>query len=116
MINPFQILKSEGSLNEKVCEAFISTYGKRGFEAIEAVKDKRVKKYRDYFVVVGNNNEYCVDDNFCSCEAGFYKKDCWHTLAVKIAQALGLFEEYDLWYYMHGVDEDGAEYKKENQD
>ncbi|MDO5843591.1 MAG: hypothetical protein Q4Q53_00380 [Methanocorpusculum sp.] len=113
MINPFQILKTEGCLNEKVSEAFISTYGRRASEAIEAVKENRVKKYNDYFVVVGNSNEYCVDGDFCSCEAGFYKKECWHTLAVRIAQALGLYEEYNLWYYMHGVDEPSEDYKKD---
>lgn len=110
MINPFQILKEEGELNERACKAITDTYGKRGVEALAAVKDKRVKKYKDYFVVVGNNDEYCVDEDYCSCRAGMYRKECWHILAVKIAQTLGLFDEYDLWYYNCGIDEDEEEY------
>ena len=111
MINPFQILKQEGELNDVVRKAFIDAYGKRGMEAVDAVKEQRVKKYRDYFVVVGNTDEYFVEDSFCSCNAQLYGKECWHTLAVKIAVELGMYESYNLWYYKNGVDEDEPEYE-----
>ncbi|HJJ46817.1 MAG TPA: hypothetical protein O0X32_00960, partial [Methanocorpusculum sp.] len=61
MINPFLILKREGGITDAVRAAFTETYGKRGSEAIEAVASGRVKKYMDYFVVVGSSNEYCVE-------------------------------------------------------
>jgi len=106
MIHPFLVLKREGTLNDTVKDAFISAYGKRGLEAIEAVAEGRVKKYNDYFVVVGNSGEYCVDGDFCSCPAVRYGNVCWHTLAVKIAETLGSYESYNLWYYKNGVDEE----------
>ena len=113
MINPFQILKKEGCLNETVRAAFVSTYGKRGAEAVDAVRDKRVKKYLDYYVVVGNNNEYFIDEGECSCPAARFGNECWHTIAVRIAEELHAYEEYNLWYYKNGVaDEFDEEYEK----
>ncbi len=111
MIHPFQILKTEGELNDVVRTAFVDAYGKRGMEAFDAVKDNRVKKYRDYYVVVGNTGEYYVEGSFCSCEAQLYGKECWHTLAVKIADETGMYESYNLWYYKNGVDEDEPGYE-----
>ena len=113
MIHPFTVLKREGELNDAVREAFIGAYGKRGAEAFDAVLEGRVKKYRDYFVVVGNTDEYFIEGDFCSCAASRYGVDCWHTLAVKIAEATGLFETYDMWYYLQGVDEEEEEYSSE---
>ncbi|MDO5845515.1 MAG: hypothetical protein Q4Q04_01185 [Methanocorpusculum sp.] len=113
MIYPFQVLKREGRLNDTVRAAFISAYGRRGMEAFDAVADNRVKKYKDYFVVVGNNNEYFIEGTFCSCDAARYGKECWHTLAVRIAVETGVYETYDLWYYKKGVDEDEEEYEKQ---
>ena len=110
MIHPFTVLKREGELNDAVRQAFIGAYGKRGAEAVDAVRSGRVKKYRDYFVVVGNTDEYFIEGDFCSCAASRYGNDCWHTLAVKIAEATGLFETYDMWYYLHGVDEEEEDY------
>ena len=110
MIYPFQVLKSEGGLTPKVREAFASAYGKRGLDAFDAVAAMRVKKYRDYFVVVGNHDEYYVDDGVCTCQAALHMRECWHTLAVKIALESGVYEVYDAWYYLGGVDEDEPEY------
>jgi len=108
MINPFVVLKREGVVNETVRTAFIDTYGKRGMEAVDAVAEGRVKKYNDYFVVVGNSGEYCVDGDFCSCPAVRYGNLCWHTLAVRIALVTGQYDTYDLWYYKQGVDEEDS--------
>ncbi|MDU9376480.1 hypothetical protein McpSp1_11010 [Methanocorpusculaceae archaeon Sp1] len=113
MIHPWQVLRSENGLTDIVRQAFIHAYGKRGSDAVDAVSDNRVKKYKDYFVVVGNSGEYYVEGNFCSCNARLYGKECWHTLAVKIAKELGMYETYDLWYYKDGVDEDEPEYERE---
>ena len=51
-----------------------------------------------------------MEGDFCSCAASRYGVDCWHTLAVKIAEATGLFETYDMWYYLQGVDEEEEDY------
>lgn len=111
MTNPFEVLKKEKALNESVRDAFINTYGKRGAEAFDTVVQNRVKKYLDYFVVVGKNDEYCVEDDFCSCDASNYGKECYHILAVKIAKVSGVYEKYNLWFYAHGVDEDEVGYE-----
>lgn len=113
MINPFQLLKKEGELNETVRAAFIDTYKKRGELALVAVADGRVKKYLDFFVVVGNSDEYYIEEGVCSCAASRFGNDCWHTLAVRIAEEIHAYEEYNLWYYKNGVaDEDDDEYEK----
>lgn len=112
MIHPFQVLKREGSLNETARQAFISAYGRRGAEAVNAVLDHRVKRYMDYFVVVGNTDEYFVDGEYCSCAASRYGVDCWHTLAVRIAEATGIYDKYNMWYYLCGVDEDEEVYSR----
>ena len=111
MTDPFEVLKREKVLNKTVRDAFVSTYGNRGAEAFDTVVQNRVKKYLDFFVVVGRNNEYCVDDDFCSCDASNFGKECYHILAVKIAQASGVYEKYNLWFYAQGVDEDDSPYE-----
>ena len=72
---------------------------------IEAVGETRVKQYRDFTVVVGYNKEYIVENGSCDCEDSQYNLDsesdtelCWHVIAVKIAQALNLVDDHDLWY------------------
>jgi len=111
MINPFWVLKREGKITDTVRAAFIETYGKRGKTALDAVENGQVKKYLDFFVVVGKNDEYCIDGEFCSCTASKYGNKCWHTLAVQIAQEIHSYEEYNLWYYKNGMDDDLDEKK-----
>lgn len=110
MIYPFQVLRSEGGLTPKVREAFCERYGKRGADAFDAAAAHSVKRYRDYFVVVGNHDEYCVEDGICSCPAALHDRECWHTLAVDIAVEAGVCDVIDSWYYLSGVDEDEVEY------
>lgn len=114
MINPFWILKHEGIINDTVRKAFIETYGKRGQLAIDAVIEKKVKKYLDYYVVVGNSGEYCIDDDFCTCTASKFGNKCWHTLAVRIAKEIQAYETCNLWYYQkNGIEtRDETEEKK----
>ena len=115
MINPFQVLKKEGELNETSRAAIISTFGHRGELAVAAVAEGRVKKYLDYFVVVGNTDEYYVEEGVCSCAASRFGNECWHTLAVRIADTIHAYEEYNLWYYKNGVaDDDEDEYQKDS--
>jgi hypothetical protein len=64
MIYPFQVLRTEGGLTPKVREAFFERYGKRGADAFDAALAHKVKKYRDYYVVVGNHDEYVWKTGF----------------------------------------------------
>jgi len=80
-------------------ETVLARWGERGRKALDAVDKGQVKKYLDFFVVVGRTDEYVVEDDFCTCgDFTFRGRTCWHILAVRIARKTGRFEEYQLWY------------------
>lgn len=76
-------------------------------EAQQAVDDGRVKKYvfepsgRELWVVVGRTRDYLVLPvaKYCACDDFFYRvldqerKQCYHLLAVTLAQSQGSYEE-----------------------
>ncbi|WP_394334877.1 SWIM zinc finger family protein [Methanonatronarchaeum thermophilum] len=82
-------------------------YGKRGEKAVQGVRKNSVKKYRDFWVVVGSQDHIVINESFCDCEDYLYevssiKSDidyCWHALAVKIAKKTGIYNEIDAWYH-----------------
>ncbi len=81
-------------------EAFLAHHGERGRKALKTVDERRVKRYCDFFVVVGYNDEYVVDEEFCTCSDFLFRgKECAHLLAVRLACATGCYERYDTWYY-----------------
>ena len=95
----FAQLKDREALTAEIRQEIIRIYGERGRKALQAVDEKRIKKYRDFFVVAGTSDEYIVDEDFCTCRDFIFRKGrCWHELAVRIAAAIGSFEEIDLWY------------------
>jgi predicted nucleic acid-binding Zn finger protein len=82
-------------------DALIQQYGNRGKKALKALEEKRVKKYCDFFVVVGYHDEYVVDEDFCTCGDFLYRgKECVHIIAVRVARATGWYERYHSWYYL----------------
>jgi len=83
-------------LREQICEY----HQGRGKKAFAIVDNLRVKKYLDFFVVVGNEKEYIVFDDFCTC-SDFLHRDrrCGHILAMQIARVTQEFESYELWFY-----------------
>ena len=95
----FAQLKDREALTEGIRQEIVRIYGERGRKALQAIDEKRIKKYRDFFIVVGASDEYIVDEDFCTCRDFIFRKGrCWHELAVRIAAAIGSFEEVDLWY------------------
>ncbi len=75
------------------------TFGDRGKKALAALDAGKVTKYLDFFVVAGRTAEYVVDEDFCTCgDFMFRNRTCWHLLAVRIAQATGLYEISESWY------------------
>jgi len=57
-------------------------------------------RFFDFFVVIGKNSEYVVEDDFCTCDDYLNRGGpCGHILAVRIARALGRYELADIWYY-----------------
>ncbi|OYR46847.1 hypothetical protein, partial [Halorubrum sp. Eb13] len=69
------------------------------------VGEGRVKRYRDFTVVVGHDDEYVVEDGECTCADATYNLDaedpserCWHAIAVDVADAVGAVDHHDMWY------------------
>jgi predicted nucleic acid-binding Zn finger protein len=94
-----------GELQPEIVTAILSVHGDRGARAIDAVSECRIKQYRDFTVVVGYDEEYVVEDGGCTCKDSQYNLDsadpsqqCWHALAVDIANRLGAVDEHDMWY------------------
>jgi predicted nucleic acid-binding Zn finger protein len=98
-------LRETGRLTPAIVDAIVSTHSRRGQRAIEAVSEGRVKRYRDFTVVVGYDDEYIVEEGQCTCKDAEYNLDqsdprerCWHSLAVDVADALGEVDYHDMWY------------------
>lgn len=78
--------------------------------ARRGVDEGRVKRYRDLWVVVGDD-EYVVEGKFCSCPDYFYNissgdlsaERCWHSMAVEEASEEGKYDVVD-GYYHHFMD------------
>jgi predicted nucleic acid-binding Zn finger protein len=78
----------------------------RGKKAFAFVDNLRVKKYLDFFVVAGNERDYIVFDDFCTCSDFLHRgKKCGHILAMQIARVTQEFESYDLWFYENIIEE-----------
>ena len=99
MTDPWKILEKERRLTPEIRRLIGEQYGQRGVKALEIVDEGRVKKYLDFFVVVGSSDEYVVEEEFCTCsDALFRRGECSHVIAVRIAAFTGQYEEFPLWY------------------
>ncbi|ELZ30412.1 hypothetical protein C474_11386 [Halogeometricum pallidum JCM 14848] len=94
-----------GELTADVVDSLVSLHGSRGVRAVEAVSEGRVKRYRDFTVVVGYAEEYVVEDGGCTCKDSSYNLDpdeddqrCWHVLAAAVAERIGEVDHHDMWY------------------
>lgn len=92
-------------LTPAIVDTIITHHGDRGARAIDAVSEERVKRYRDFTVVVGHNDEYIVEAGGCTCKDSLYNLDatdptqcCWHILATAIAERIGVIDYHDMWY------------------
>ncbi len=88
-------------LSFELYRALVRCYGKRGEKAFRYLVEGRVKRYRDFFVVVGRE-EYVVDENFCTCKDFQinlkFKSMCAHMIAVEVARRLGIYDFVDAYY------------------
>ena len=98
-------LAEAGELTPTAVDTLMSRHEGRGARAIEAVSEGRVKRYRDFTVVVGHEDEYVVEDGGCTCKDSEYNLDpedpterCWHVLAVAIAERIGEVDHHEMWY------------------
>jgi len=99
-------LEKEGVLSEDLLEKFVLKYGELFWRAINAVEEKRVKKFvfkpseKCLWIVAGRKRTYLViPDFYCSCDDFYFnvvtrkkRQICYHILARKIAEALKLYE------------------------
>jgi predicted nucleic acid-binding Zn finger protein len=93
------ILDREARLSLTAREIILQYCEERGRKALRAIDEKRVKKYRDFFVVTGSTDEHIVEDDFCTCRDFIFRGNrCWHMLAVEIAERTGTFQIVDDWY------------------
>ncbi|PTD94737.1 hypothetical protein C9439_00950 [archaeon SCG-AAA382B04] len=87
-------------------DIFQEKFGDRGKRAIEGVREKRVKKYLDFWVVVGDKEHIVINERFCDCEDYLYNVSstepesefCWHSIAVRLAKFLDEFDQIGAWY------------------
>ena len=95
-------LAGAGARRPATVAAIRSAHGARGARAIEAVAERRVKGCRDFTVVVGYESEYVIEDGGCTCKDSQYNLDadeqCWHALAVEIAERIDAVDTHDMWY------------------
>ena len=95
-------LREKGRLDERITQEILARHGDRGKRGIDAVSEERVKKYRDFVVVVGIHDEYVVEDGSCTCEDYIYNLEgndaCWHIIAKEVAFATDNIDEHDMWY------------------
>ncbi|HMA05554.1 MAG TPA: hypothetical protein VKO45_06460 [Methanomicrobiales archaeon] len=100
MTDVWRLLGAERRLTPEIRRLIVERYGQRGEKALEIVDEGRVKKYLDFFVVVGTSEEHVVEDEYCSCRDALYRRtgDCAHVLAVRIGAITGQYEEFSLWY------------------
>ena len=99
MSNIWQRLHGKKTLDNALRSEIEEAYGSRGRKALAAIDARQVKKYLDFFVVSGSTGEYVIAENVCTCrDFTFRSRECWHLLAVRIAEVTGLFESIDLWY------------------
>jgi len=98
-------LAARGELTPQLVDRIVDLHGDRGRRAIDAVGEGRVKEYNDFTVVVGQQEEYIVEDDSCNCKDAQYNLSasdpeqlCWHAISVRIARALEATDEHDMWY------------------
>lgn len=95
----WEMIEQDQELTEEFRTCIERIYKDRGRKALAAVDERRVKRYLDFYVVVGHSNEYIVEGDFCTCSDFLFRgRECWHILAVRIAERTGIYESYDLWY------------------
>jgi predicted nucleic acid-binding Zn finger protein len=99
MIDLWQRLAERRELDEELRTEIETVFGPRGKKALAAIDAGKIKKYHDFFVVIGRTAEYVVDEDFCTCSDFMYRgRTCWHLIATRIAIVTGQFEPVDGWY------------------
>jgi predicted nucleic acid-binding Zn finger protein len=100
---------AEKRIRDSDLNTLSTAFGHRFEKALEAVKDKRVKKYafkpsnRVVWIVVGKERDYLIMPaaDFCTCDDFYFRVMdrqihlCYHLIAQKIAEATGNYASYE---------------------
>jgi predicted nucleic acid-binding Zn finger protein len=98
--------KAAGKLSGNNLTELYELFGQRFTKALDALKEKRVKKYifkpsgRIVWIVIGKERDYLImpEAEFCTCDDFYFRvldkkvHMCYHLLAQKIAQNLSWFD------------------------
>jgi predicted nucleic acid-binding Zn finger protein len=98
--------KAEDKLSGKSLTELYELFGQRFTKALNALKEKRVKKYvfkpsgRTVWIVIGRERDYLImpEAEFCMCDDFYFRvldrkiHLCYHLIAQKIARNLGWYE------------------------
>ena len=77
MNDVWQEIERKGALTPELRTSIERTYGERGRKALMAVDEGLVKRYRDFFVVVGRSSEYVVESDFYTCSNFLFRgREC----------------------------------------
>ena len=100
---------TERRIKDADLDKLSAAFGQRFEKALEAVKDKRVKKYvfkpsnRIVWIVVGKERDYLIMPaaDFCTCDDFYFRAMdkqihlCYHLIAQKIAETTESYELYE---------------------
>ena len=100
---------AEKRIGDAALRKLAAAFGQRFEKALEAVKDRRVKKYvfkpssRIVWIVVGRGRDYLIMPaaDFCTCDDFYFRAMdrqihlCYHLIAQKIAETTDSYELYD---------------------
>jgi predicted nucleic acid-binding Zn finger protein len=103
----WQELESSGELTPRLKDEMLKIWGDRGEKALEGLKNGKVTKYLDFFVVDGRR-PYVVEEELCTCDDYIFRGSrtgdpCWHLIAVKIARITGQYEKVEKWFHEIGL-------------
>jgi predicted nucleic acid-binding Zn finger protein len=101
--------KTKGDLTEKQLAQLSEAFGSRFTKAWDAIQGEQVKKYVFIpsgivvWIVVGREREYQIlpEAGFCSCDDFYFRvmdreaNICYHLIAQKIADELGLYDKIE---------------------
>ena len=97
-------VQADGRITKVHRDKLSPIFGQRLEKALEALGDRRVKKYvfqpsgRIVWIVVGKEREYLVMPaaEYCTCDDFYFQFHqghlCYHIIAQKLAQATGEFD------------------------
>ncbi len=105
----FERVKEEGKLTGESFQKLHSIFGERFIRAWKTLQEKRVKKYvfkpsgKTVWIVVGKEKDYLIlpEAEFCTCDDFYFRVMdhevhlCYHLLAQKLADLLGLYEKIE---------------------